>query len=535
MPVVLTIIAGLGCSGTAVNSRAAGEENSQAVRFKVKKTPAPFEKIDKRAYNDFVNALLLEELGELKAAAASYRKALSFYPRSHEIALSYAYLLFDLRQPEEAVGVLDSLEHKDAEVYNLIAGCYRLLGDSRSACTTYLKMLETDSSSTIPYMFLASFYQNRNNIDSTIWAYHNLARLDPENYQLLNELGKLYRLVDRENDAKEAFRHSLEVRSDPSNMMPIYSLGEIYEFDQQLDSAEAMFQLGLQIEPLNPVLHRAMVRISFQQDSTLKALPHIRTLSILAPDDPQTSRHLGILYYSVDSLKQADSIFTRLVARDDDEPADHYYLGAIASINEDFERARDEFTILTQRDETVADGWMGLAFAYRKLGEQEKEIETYRRALAHVTDEDSATKLYFAMAAGYEQLDQMDSVVSVFEQLLAHKPDDDQALNYLGYSLADRGIRLEYAKDLISRALKIQPENAAYLDSYGWVLYRLGDYNNALEYLKSAAKLDSDPVILDHLGDAYDATGEIDKAREWWLKALEQQPDNTAIKEKLER
>ena len=77
------------------------------------------------------------------------------------------------------------------------------------------------------------------------------------------------------------------------------------------------------------------------------------------------------------------------------------------------------------------------------------------------------------------------------------------------------------------------PENAAFLDSYGWVFYRQGKYKKAVEYLKKAVSLDSDPVIFDHLGDAYKAKGDTAQARTWWQKALELSPEDEAIKQKL--
>ena len=100
-------------------------------------------------------------------------------------------------------------------------------------------------------------------------------------------------------------------------------------------------------------------------------------------------------------------------------------------------------------------------------------------------------------------------------------------------ALADRGIRLEYARDLLERAVKLEPKNAAYLDSYGWVYFRLGDLNKAINYLTQAAELTSDATIFDHLGDAYSAQGNPAEARVWWQKALDIDPQNASIADKL--
>ena len=100
------------------------------------------------------------------------------------------------------------------------------------------------------------------------------------------------------------------------------------------------------------------------------------------------------------------------------------------------------------------------------------------------------------------------------------------ALNYLGYLLADGGVRLEEARIYIEKALAIEPENGAYLDSMGWVLYRLEEYHKAIEYLEDAIQLmdvteEENYVIYDHLGDVYYKIGMYKEAVSAWEEALE--------------
>ncbi|MBI5266793.1 MAG: tetratricopeptide repeat protein, partial [candidate division Zixibacteria bacterium] len=97
----------------------------------------------------------------------------------------------------------------------------------------------------------------------------------------------------------------------------------------------------------------------------------------------------------------------------------------------------------------------------------------------------------------------------------------------------DNNLRLDYAKDLVARALELEPQNAAFLDSYGWVLYRLGQFDEALKYLLQAASIQSDPTVFEHVGDTYMSLKETAQAKDWWRKALKLQPDNKALKEKL--
>ena len=142
---------------------------------------------------------------------------------------------------------------------------------------------------------------------------------------------------------------------------------------------------------------------------------------------------------------------------------------------------------------------------------------------------------YFQYGAACERAGDPAAAVKQFEKCLGLDPDFPEALNYLGYLWADRGENLERARDLIERALKVQPDNAAYLDSMGWVLYRLKRHPEALEYMLRAVKAESpaDQTVLDHLGDVYAALNQFAEARAAWTKSLALKPDE-AVKKKLE-
>jgi len=120
-------------------------------------------------------------------------------------------------------------------------------------------------------------------------------------------------------------------------------------------------------------------------------------------------------------------------------------------------------------------------------------------------------------------------------EILEQHPDHPQANNDLGYLWADRNMHLPRAREMIEKALKAEPDNAAYLDSLGWVLYRLGEPAEAVKHLETAAGMPrgADPTIQDHLGDCYDKLGQADKARAAWQKALEMESEKSFPDPKL--
>jgi len=113
----------------------------------------------------------------------------------------------------------------------------------------------------------------------------------------------------------------------------------------------------------------------------------------------------------------------------------------------------------------------------------------------------------------------VDEAVEWLQQVLDESPDDSGALNDLGYLWADENQHIERAHRMIERAVAAEPENAAYRDSLGWVLYRMGRFQEAVAELAKAAEMEPDPVVLEHLGDAHAQTGQIDQAEATWEKA----------------
>lgn len=162
----------------------------------------------------------------------------------------------------------------------------------------------------------------------------------------------------------------------------------------------------------------------------------------------------------------------------------------------------------------------------------EQALSVYQRGL-QVFEEDP--DLTYARALAFERLDRVDEAIADLERLLTQDPDNADMLNALGYTLADRTDRLEEALDLITRALAQKPESPAIIDSMGWVLFRLGRIEEALVHLENAFKLQRDPEVAAHLGEALWVDGQKDEARSIWRLGAEIDPDNRLLSRTRER
>lgn len=494
-----------------------------------------FEKIDQRAFDLYVNALLMEFSGDLLTASQLYERALDYFPQSYEIRFSLAASLYNMRRPREALDQIKKLKALDGPAYGLAAACYRVIGDITAAATAYHRQTQFDSTSLAAYSFLSEYYRNSNQLDSAVWAYHNLARILPENVQILNDLGRLQVQRGHFDSALAVFGQSVAIRGDTSNAPAIVGLAETYEMTDHLDSASAVLERSVSLSPDYVPYRQSLINLYARMDLYAQALPHARMIALRFPDDGFAARRLGILYFSLDSLEKSDSIFTSRVKAGEALPMNHYYLGRAELVRRNWPKAAEQFERMTQLSDTSATAWISLSVAYRQMGENDRAIETLRTATERVRGEKPALDVYYALGSAYEQVGNVDSATAVFEKLIENAPNFAQAMNYLGYMLADRNLRLDYAKELIARAIELEPTNAAYLDSYGWVLYRQGIFDDALGYLRRAADLQADPTVFDHLGDVYQKLNQPDSARAWWEKALNLQPDNALIKEKLKK
>lgn len=124
-----------------------------------------------------------------------------------------------------------------------------------------------------------------------------------------------------------------------------------------------------------------------------------------------------------------------------------------------------------------------------------------------------------------ERLGQTGQAEADLRRVLEIKPGDAVALNALGYTLADHNQRLDEARDYIERALEQQPDNAAFLDSKGWLLYREGKPEEALDWLRRAWEQFKDPEVAAHYGEVLWKLDRKDKAREIWQRGLDENPD----------
>lgn len=159
---------------------------------------------------------------------------------------------------------------------------------------------------------------------------------------------------------------------------------------------------------------------------------------------------------------------------------------------------------------------------YRQLERYKDAAEAYDRALEiYAESETEQWFVFYARGISYERVGDWQKAEADFRKALELNPEQPQVLNYLGYTLVEKQIKLDEALDMIERAVAKRPNNGYIVDSLGWVLYRLGRYEEAVGHMEHAAELEPvDPVVNDHLGDVLWAVGRYTEAEFQWKRAL---------------
>ena len=191
--------------------------------------------------------------------------------------------------------------------------------------------------------------------------------------------------------------------------------------------------------------------------------------------------------------------------------------------------------IRAQPERLPSDGrakLMAEAQLLRELGRYQMAYEVYTQAAARFPDD---ADVAYEQAMMAEKAGRADEMERILRQLIARQPDYHHAYNALGYSLADRNVRLPEAKQLIQKALEFAPGDPYIQDSLGWVEFRLGNTPEALRILQQAYGKRPDAEIAAHLGEVLWVAGQRDRARSIWREGLLLNPDNETLKETLRR
>lgn len=346
-------------------------------------------------------------------------------------------------------------------------------------------------------------------------------------------LGKLGHLVQNQypRDRIDAFaRDFLVANPDTTRLRISYARYLVEQEDAQ--AALEQFQTVLEYAPESTAGLLSAGLLSIEQERYREAREYLVRHLELTPDNDQIRLYLGQIAEQRERYGEAENWY-----REVSDPG-HLFnarlqLAAVINERQGPEAALTHLDTVSAADEGE---FVRLALTRERVLREANELPRAKKVLDDaVARYPGNNDLLYARGLLAAQLDRIGEHEQDMRTLLEEDPNNAHALNALGYTLADATDRVEEAHELISKALSMRPEDPFILDSMGWVQYRLGNHQDAIQYLERALSKRDDAEIAAHLGEVLWVTGEKERARDIWTRARRENPDNNTLNETIER
>ena len=511
----------------------------------LKRALEQYQKIAEKSPKDLDTQLMLGRLFKMSQNSVdsekAFKKALEIDPENGDAMTGLAMVYMDVGDTNRASDLLKKVADKDPSMRNLetLAQAYEQMHEYSLASQVLKRALEQRGDNPDIKRQLANDLALAEQLDESLKLFKELAAEDPKDIGALLRMSQIYRTKRDFASAWEVARKAKEL--EPGNLELRFNEVNLYEAEGKFPEA---------ITELKDILN-GNARRSGGIDKANRAM---------------LLERLGLLYRQNEQYRQAIDTFRQLADLDTAQAGRAYaqivdtyraskdYTKAIEESEAAVRKFPNDRTLRMVRASVLGDAGKAdlAAEEVKKLLDGKNDRETYL-SLAQIYEKgknfgemgkaiDSAEKLseskeekegvYFTRGAMLEKMKKFDEAEAAFKKVLDLNPKNGSALNYLGYMLADRNIRLPEAQDMIQRALSLEPNNGAYLDSLGWVYYRLGKLSEAEETLKQAIeRTGHDPTVRDHLGDVYAKAGKLKEAIAAWQESLKEY-ENAAPNEK---
>lgn len=324
-------------------------------------------------------------------------------------------------------------------------------------------------------------------------AYQEALRRDPNAEFLKQALAGLYDV--RRDTAAAIHASERDLEENPDRIETFIHLGELYYLSHRFQDAREVLDQGLLQSPENPSLHLWRGLTAQAEGKWEDAIVHLKQAAKNNPD-PALLLRLATCYSQLGRPKEAIRLLSRL-QRDQPENPDFMYF---------------------------------LALAYEETGKPRPAIRWLNRAVAIRPDQPD---FHFHLALNWDKRKRFDRAEVHLLKAIELDPENALAMNYLGYTWADKNVRPEEALALIERAVALDPQNLAYRDSLGWAYFRVGRSTEAAKVLSATVYPANDPVVWSHYGDVLTALGRGEEAVRAWQEGLLLSPNDKDLLKRL--
>ena len=520
------------------------------------------------ALANFVEGMALEENGEMDGALDAYRKVLNVDPGQAQLAARVAGLLIQQDDFPQAIDVLkDAIKANpnNAEPYQQLAFIYlKYLKKTDQAIDYANRAIALNPGDAEGYQRLVEIEVAAGQEKKALEVLDRAAKIHSNDPAFWMRLGKLYMAILFKSDSQpkpdelkrtnEIFKKAAEhARDDPAVLKEI---ADYYAASQQLKEAIPLYLHVLELQPDDANAREKLATGFILTNQRGKAVEMLEQIIKEHPEKYQSYDLLAqVLEDEARSLQRANRLeeakakFAKVAANyeqslliNPSHPSTYLHLAELLlGPLRDADRAVKLLTDARRRFPGAPEIVYYLEIAQREAKQSQQAVATFDEALheAQLDEDDDVinAKFYFNYGAAAEQAGLYEKAANLLRKSIALDPANSaEAYNYIGYMWADHNMNLDEAEAMIKRALESEPNNASYLDSLGWVEFRKGKFDQALNDLLHAAKSveRDDPVVFEHIGDTYLKLNRVPEALDAWQKALALDPKNKTLADKIE-
>lgn len=532
---------------------------------------------------DYLVGRQLELDGKVDDALAAYERAIEKDPTSPLLLRTTAELLARSGRVDEALPYAErafDLAPDEGNLRLFLGTLHRIRKDP-AAAERVLRKEDGTPWDADAALLLYGLYFDTDRLDEAVATAKWMVRADPTNLRSHLALARAYERTRKPEDVERALRGALRVH--PGNLAVYAALARV-----RRERGDRLGEIAIYREVLrdHPHHHATLVALSdalIDVGRTDEARRTLEEVERREPNDLRSILRLGYLDLEAKRFDSAEARFERILARDPNQPDVHYFLATLRREAGDLDGSLAAFDRVPPDHERYADARLQMAGIHERrhdfaaaLREAEtaqkrapsRQLELYVASLRSKAGDFEGAKasleailaaspddpeVIYNLGVLHGESGRQDEALAIMQRVLEKNPDHAGALNYVGYTWAERGERLDEAERMIRRALEQRPDDGYIVDSLGWVHYmrarQLLDAGNraagrkqleiAIQTLERAAVLTGgDPVISEHLGDAYLLRADRKSALRHYEKAVELEPrkgEQPHLFEKLER
>jgi len=477
---------------------------------------------------------------DLQKGEGELKTAIKLDPSSEEAVTTLAMLYTDEGDTAHALQVLSSIPDsaRSAKLYAALGAAYEQRKDYKSAVDAFHHAIVLDRDNLDAIRGLAENLLNDGQLDAALEQYKVISDSNPEDAQTYVRMAEIYRRQAKYDLALESLKHAESLV--PDTMDVHYSIAAVYQAQGRYDDAIKILQdlvkrtekseAGSSNADRNnrAIFIERLGMVYREQENYTAAVETFRKMLPLGEENARSGyQEIIDTYREAKQWPQATAAAKEAVQKLPNDRDLRMVLDAQLADTGELDKSVADIRTLLKGGAEDREVYLRLGIVYTRAKRYDDALAALAKAEQLSTKPEDKGYVSFLRGDLYQRQKMFDQAEAEFKKVLTTtSPTDPQTaatLNYLGYMNADRGVKLEESLNYIKQALTFEPNNGAYLDSLGWVYFKLGKYDQAEENLtKAESHMTTDPTVQEHLGDLYQKTGRLKLAAAHWERSVQE-------------